>query len=270
MPVEGFPTTLECLLNAVLRDNTVSSFKIDGRGSQTTVVLRLTTNTSFHHPETADSSVTYRRKCPSQVSRDRRRAEAYRADREKKASVSSPSGLFMPTPPSLCHVADQRTPSPAVTDFSPFVPCTSSASLSGDNQQGKSQINIPSCDMDTQTVTISSDIETVCDIDEEMSCKWEGSDDGEQGGGSVSDLVVNHSDVDCDVDCKNDSEHSKNVTESENTGAKSELTYSNVLKCFERFNDNINKQMDHVSHELKEIVAITKTCSSGIPFKDVS
>lgn len=108
MPVEGLPSTLESLLNAVRRENTISSFKIDGKGIQTTVALRLTAKSSIQPPVTEDSSVVYRRKCPSQVSRDRRRAEADRTGSEKKASTSSPSGLFLPTPSSLCSVADQR------------------------------------------------------------------------------------------------------------------------------------------------------------------
>ncbi|KAK7486565.1 hypothetical protein BaRGS_00022231 [Batillaria attramentaria] len=92
MPVEGFPPAVEALLET----NTLTSYKIDGRGEDTVVVLRLTGG------QPSDTVVTYRRKPLSQVLRDQQRAQCRNKDVARKASesVSSPGHLFMSTPRS--------------------------------------------------------------------------------------------------------------------------------------------------------------------------
>ena len=107
MPVAGLPTALDSALEALLTENAVSSWKISAEGRKTTVVLRLVTTTDpdmadFTHPHTATQH--FRRKPPSQVRRDQRRA-AERTRQNPEASEHSPSGLFQPTPPPTTTVA---------------------------------------------------------------------------------------------------------------------------------------------------------------------
>ncbi len=107
LPVAGLPTALDSALEALLTENAVSSWKISAEGRKTTVVLRLVTTTDpdmadFTHPHTATQH--FRRKPPSQVRRDQRRA-AERTKQNPEASEHSPSGLFQPTPPPTTTVA---------------------------------------------------------------------------------------------------------------------------------------------------------------------
>ncbi len=115
MPVDGLPRTLETILNTLLQDNTLSSFKIQGKGKQTCVVLRLSPPAHPKDAEQGQSSshsdtAVYRRKCPSQVARDRRRAEQHRNSvKHNTTAPASPSGLFLPTPPSLYYAKDTES-----------------------------------------------------------------------------------------------------------------------------------------------------------------
>ena len=108
MPDSGLPMTLECMLNSALQEMTLSSFKVEGRGNQTVVVLRPSSKISDHTPIIPLQNATFRRKCPSQLNQDKRSAEAYRANRVEQASepIPSPSGLFLPTPPSFPYAVD--------------------------------------------------------------------------------------------------------------------------------------------------------------------
>ena len=107
MPLQGLPSTLETILHSLLQENSLTSYKIEAGGTRTVVVLRLSTN---QHGESTGqtSSTTFRKKCPSQIARDKKRAEAYRNEQEKQASgeISAPSDLFLPTPPSLFYETD--------------------------------------------------------------------------------------------------------------------------------------------------------------------
>ena len=94
------PTALDNALEALLTENAVSSWKISSEGRKTIVVLRLVTTTDpdmadFTHPHTATQH--FRRKPPSQVRRDQRRA-AERTRQNPEASEHSPFGL------SLIHI----------------------------------------------------------------------------------------------------------------------------------------------------------------------
>ena len=92
MPVEGLQSTVEGALSALIKENPLTSFKIDGRGDNIVVVLRFLTG---QPNDTATRR--YRLKPPSQLARDERRADI------RKGQVSgdrSPMPLFMPTPPS--------------------------------------------------------------------------------------------------------------------------------------------------------------------------
>jgi len=78
MPLEGLPSTLEAMLTALLQENAVQSFKIDYNNSKTVVVLRFTPETGQQHgATTTQSSVSFKKKNPSQIARDRERAEAF-------------------------------------------------------------------------------------------------------------------------------------------------------------------------------------------------
>ena len=79
MPVEGLPSTLEAFLNSMLHVNTLSSFKIDSRGDNTAIVLRFT-------GQPCQSANTYRKKPPSQIQRDRNRAQQRRLTLHSQAS----------------------------------------------------------------------------------------------------------------------------------------------------------------------------------------
>ncbi|KAK7445359.1 hypothetical protein BaRGS_00040347, partial [Batillaria attramentaria] len=96
MPVEGLPPTVEAMLNALLTKNSLSPYKIEGRGDSAVVILRLTGG------QPPNMARTYRKKPPSQVRRDKKRAEEKRAADTNQAGVSpsSPSPLLMSAPPT--------------------------------------------------------------------------------------------------------------------------------------------------------------------------
>ncbi|KAL8563374.1 hypothetical protein ACOMHN_008213 [Nucella lapillus] len=158
MPVEGLPSTLDTMLNAALREMTLSSFKIEGRGNQTTVLLRLTTMIPIQPPVTQNHSAVYRRKSENQAKRDRRRAEEHRMDQEKKTGQcdSSPSGLFLPTPPSLFYSDNCGTEDG--TDM--FVYNNSPPSVtqpSANTRRDEETIDMAPCNTNTQTMTLMHD-----------------------------------------------------------------------------------------------------------------
>jgi hypothetical protein len=99
MPVEGLPSALEGALTSLLQENPLSSFKIDGRPDSTVVIIRFTrgqeNNMATSRPTLQRS---YRTKPPSQLHRDRKRAEQYM--KEKVGDSRSTMPLFQPTPPS--------------------------------------------------------------------------------------------------------------------------------------------------------------------------
>ncbi|KAK7461596.1 hypothetical protein BaRGS_00038640 [Batillaria attramentaria] len=96
MPVEDLPPTVEAMLNALLTENSLSPYKIEGRGDSAVVILRLTGG------QPPNMARTYRKKPPSQVRRDKKRAEEKRAADTNQAGVSpsSPSPLLMSAPPT--------------------------------------------------------------------------------------------------------------------------------------------------------------------------
>ena len=82
-PAMEFPIALESALKALLNHHSISSWKIAGDGPSLAVILRL-------RPESQQGEnhggvlerVSYRRKPPGQINRDRRRAEEFRQRRE--------------------------------------------------------------------------------------------------------------------------------------------------------------------------------------------
>ncbi|GFR94347.1 hypothetical protein ElyMa_002665900 [Elysia marginata] len=74
MPVSGFPTILENILNSLFQESQLASYKLAGNQQKTTLVLRFDamadTSVSTSHLSTPAEA---RRKSPSQFRRDRRR-----------------------------------------------------------------------------------------------------------------------------------------------------------------------------------------------------
>jgi hypothetical protein len=94
MPVTGLPASLETILDTLLQDNNLTSYKIESQGSKTFVVLRLVSTADGHnYPNMAENNNTthtvaaYKRKGPSQLARDRKRAEAHR-ERQQQVQAS--------------------------------------------------------------------------------------------------------------------------------------------------------------------------------------
>ena len=82
---------LETALRALLSNHAVCSWKITGDGPNPCVILRLRAenqqNTCTSEVHTSTDSVTFRRKTPSQVLRDKRRIEDFRQRRENEITT---------------------------------------------------------------------------------------------------------------------------------------------------------------------------------------
>ena len=192
MPVDGLPITLECLLNAAVTEMSLTSFKVEGRGKQTVVILRFTednVNRHFQAKPVQEYSTAYRRKSPSTRLRDQNRAEAYRNNQKEKKEVKekgdslSPSGLFLPTPPTLVSSQsplDKDRPMYATDILS----CgnQSSARPMVKQQEEEQQIDLTFSDTDTQTVTLYN-------LEQKDSCEGEihQDNDGMEWGEADSD-----------------------------------------------------------------------------------
>ncbi|KAL8574091.1 hypothetical protein ACOMHN_065348 [Nucella lapillus] len=177
------------MLNSALQEMTLSSFKIDGRGNQTTVVLRLSCKkTTVRSPVTPFQSASSKKKCQGQVDRDRRRAEAYRAKRQEvNQQAPSPSGLFLPTPPSVLYAADYSDSNDMFTFDSHCPPYTS-------NCQGEQRIDMTYDNADKQTVAVFCE-ET--DIDQFGGEVVNGMNEYDCEG--ITEMKYNVSDDKCDV-----------------------------------------------------------------------
>ena len=86
------PIALDTALRALLSCHSVSSWKIAAEGQNPTVILRL-------RPETHESArqdgaklhtVAFKRKPPSQINRDRQRAEEYKQRRDQIENTTVP------------------------------------------------------------------------------------------------------------------------------------------------------------------------------------
>lgn len=81
MPVSGLPKAAEMALNALIEENILSSWKIAGGKTYSTVTLRFSM-AEYSGPIT---TAQYRKKSPSQVSRDRKRqSERRNVDKDMK------------------------------------------------------------------------------------------------------------------------------------------------------------------------------------------
>jgi len=83
MPVQGLPSSLEAMLNAMLQENSVTSFKVEAGASRTVLVLRFSSTTGQHGDDTTQSA-SFRKKNPAQITRDRRRVEAFQQQQQQQ------------------------------------------------------------------------------------------------------------------------------------------------------------------------------------------
>lgn len=110
MPVVGLPTAAEISLQALLNTAAVSSFKIVGDGRNLTFVLRLQTcdsenntcaATDNYRPTATPIHQAFRKKPPSQVRRDKQRAQKRR---DTLAQASDEQSVEILPSTELCHV----------------------------------------------------------------------------------------------------------------------------------------------------------------------
>jgi len=83
MPVQGLPSSLEAMLNAMLQENSVTSFKVEAGASRTVLVLRFSSTTGQHGDDTTQSA-SFKKKNPAQITRDRRRVEAFQQQQQQQ------------------------------------------------------------------------------------------------------------------------------------------------------------------------------------------
>ena len=104
MPASGLPVAVNGVLTDLLQEQAVNSWKVVGDTTATVALLRLSPAdpSAITTSQPGRSQVTFRKKPPSQVRRDRKRAGDQQKARPDQASVldffdcSMP--LFMPTP----------------------------------------------------------------------------------------------------------------------------------------------------------------------------
>ena len=84
MPVNGLPIAVEGALNSLLTASHVSSWKLQGQGTYTTLVLRFKENEEGAMADTAN--VYYKKKSKGQIQREKERAEEYRKSKQQLES----------------------------------------------------------------------------------------------------------------------------------------------------------------------------------------
>ena len=118
MSSTGLPLRLETFLADLVDEIGLSSWKIQGNSNSTTVVLRFAGQPPSADPEHTDSELKFRRKPPSQIKRDKKRAEEYARKRQHQSKASKASTvpfLFEPIPEKNdlqtdCHDPESDTP----------------------------------------------------------------------------------------------------------------------------------------------------------------
>ena len=91
MPAMELPLALDSALKALLGCHSIYSWKITAEGQNPTVILRLRQDTqqrACHSGLHTANTVSFRRKPPSQIQRDRRRAEEYKQRRDQIETVT--------------------------------------------------------------------------------------------------------------------------------------------------------------------------------------
>ena len=131
MPLSGLPVAVNGVLTD-LQEQALTSWKVVGDTTVTVVVLRFSpadpATIATSQPD--HSQVTFRKKPPSQVQRDCKRAEERQKARADQASVldfaNCSMPLFMPTPPAKQTDIDSRPAEKQLAD-SAHVECETNA-----------------------------------------------------------------------------------------------------------------------------------------------
>ena len=75
MPVTGLPIAVEGALNNLLTASHVSSWKLQGNGKSTTLILKFIDNEQGAMADQHSSIISYKKKSSGQIRREKQRAE---------------------------------------------------------------------------------------------------------------------------------------------------------------------------------------------------
>jgi hypothetical protein len=155
MPVTGLPLAAEASLNALLSSNAVSSWKIvGGEGDSTVIVFRLrpasqstTTNMAASYVINKPATVHYRKKPPSQLKRDIKRAaqrqQPHQVSEKKASGIENCDGENSAILPLL--ETEEHRPIDSVEEVRPMAtsPLPSCTELTDDVFSGEPRPGIP-------------------------------------------------------------------------------------------------------------------------------
>ena len=172
MPVVGLPTALEVSLDALLQQHHLTSWKITGDDDSTVVVIRLKADTAHSNMASQQQPVCrqhYRKKAPSQLNRDKRRAEDRRTKTTQnmqdvaQASDSHNNdlpSLFMFTPPTSHSIVHTDT------DLPPNTPDPDSAREIRRSSTDSTAMSTGACSEQQTTITVLPSLKTLDDSDD--------------------------------------------------------------------------------------------------------
>ncbi|XP_070177936.1 uncharacterized protein [Littorina saxatilis] len=247
MPAVGLPTALEGTLGALLKENAVCSWKICAEGTKTTVVLRLVSISDSDRPAMTRH---FRRKPPSQLQRDRLRAQERQEKKEKgnqnepKASqnCSSMSNLSISPRPQMtqqqplgCNVDTQHSSSDVDTQHSSSNVDTQHSSSDVDTQHSSSDVDTQHSSSNVDTQHSSSDVDTQhssSDVDTQHSSsdvdtQHSSSDVDTQHSSSDVDTQHSSSDVDTQHSSSNvDTQHSSSDVDTQHSSSDVDTQHS--------------------------------------------
>ena len=108
---EMFPKALKTILDIIYKDNTLTSWTLQGNEKGTTIIMRF--NMDSEGKQQSDQAVKYRRVPPSQMTRDKKRAQE-RRHKEDSESTALPSpqqqhAIFFETSKTKTHGSDIDT-----------------------------------------------------------------------------------------------------------------------------------------------------------------
>ena len=93
MPAKGLPSALEGALNALIKENPLSAFNIDGRGDNVVVTLRFSTD------QPNDTATSLGDSCPSLRHKWRGTRGELAPNKVKSATIHSQHHCFYPLHP---------------------------------------------------------------------------------------------------------------------------------------------------------------------------
>ena len=87
MPVTGLPIAVEGALNNLLTASHVSSWKLQGNGKSTTLILKFIDNEQGAMADQHSSIISYKKKSSGQIRREKQRAEEYFKEKQQKENI---------------------------------------------------------------------------------------------------------------------------------------------------------------------------------------